>query len=287
MSRYTAETLDLSRFPAPLAIRGVDYEAILADRMTRLVALFDDRDIDYDVAELETDPGKILQETDAYREMLVKSEINDAIKAVMKAFAVGSDLDHLALPLMRLEGELDEAFRRRVLLEPEAAGIGTLGGYIFHALAAHEDVANVDVWSPGDGVSQIAVQAKGADGVASAELVEFVRSYLHKDDIKPFTDTVYVGSVTQFDYIIDVEVFVLPGPDPLSVKALVEESLAKMAASRFTPARDIPPSAIHAAATVGPVDRVVINQPAGHIARLEGELGRCLGITVKVSTHDG
>src|SRR5690606_10342748 len=96
MTRFSADTLDLSRFPAPLAIRGIDYEALLAARKTALVAAYQERGIAYDVERLESDRAIILEETDAYRELLAYAAINDAVRACMVAFAVGSDLDHLA-----------------------------------------------------------------------------------------------------------------------------------------------------------------------------------------------
>ena len=301
MSRFSAVTLDLSRFPAPLAIRGIDYEKILAERKTRLVTLFDAAGIAYDVAALETDPAIIVEETDAYRELLAYAAINDAVRACMVAFAIGADLDHLGAlyGVARLVTtsptgstaaimESDALFRRRVLLSPEAFGAaGPLGAYAYHALSADPRVLNVDPWSPAPGEVTVAVQSIEGEGEAAADLVEAVRARLHRDAIKPLTDVVNVRSVENFDYTINVECFILPGPDPLAVKEAVEESLAKMASARRTPSRDVPRSAVTAAAHIDPVDRVAVSAPASDVAMGYGEVGICTAINVTVTVHDG
>lgn len=301
MTRFSAVTLDLSRFPAPLAIRGVSYETVLAERKALLGPRMIAAGIDFDVAMLETDPAVILEETDAYREMLTLSAINDGVRACMIAFATGSDLDHMAAfygltrriiapatgstPAVM---ESDAEFRRRALLAPEAfATAGTHGGYVFHALASDTRVLNADVWSPEPGQVIVAVQSREGDGTAPTDLVASVRDHLLRPDIKPLTDMVTVRSVVNVPYSIAAEVFVLPGPDPVMVKTDAVASIEAMAASRRTPARDVPRSAVYAAASVGPVDKVIIAAPAADIARDYGEVGVCTGIDVTVTTYAG
>lgn len=312
MSRFSAVTLDLSRFPAPLAIKGLDVEQIVAERKAALVEIGPQFGIDFDVPSLEGDAANWHQRVDGYRELLAYAAINDAYKAGLIAFATGSDLDHLGLTaalglpqphrdlmlrrvIVPASGttpavmENDAEYRRRLLLAPEAyATAGTEGGYLFHALSADPGVINADVWADAAaGTAHVAIQAR--DGLAGAPdaLVEKVRAHLHRRDVKPLTDIVSVRSVTTHDYAISVIVYARPGPDPLAVKTLVEDSLAAMAVSRRTPARDVPLSAIIAAATVGPVDRVVVENPLADVVMGNGELAVCTGIEVEVRGHDG
>lgn len=287
---FQSEQLDLSRFPAPLAIRDLGAVQILDERLVRLSEELAKIGVSFDTNDLASDALVVLQDGDTWRELIARTEINDAVRSVMIAFSVGADLDHLAAfyGVVRLTGEQDPQFRRRVLLAPEAfSTAGSEGAYRFHALSASVDVVNVDVWKSGPGQVRVAIQSAGPRGIAEQPLIELVRDHLHQKDIKPLTDMVSVSSVKSFDYSIDVEGFVLPGPDPLAVKKLMEDSLFKMAIARFTPTRDVPLSAIYAAATVGPVDRVVIKTPLADIARGDGELANCTGIKVKVQTHDG
>lgn len=310
MSRFSAVTLDLSRFPPPLAIRGIDYERLVSERKPRLAALLQARGIDYDVTSLEDTPGAALQEADAYRELLAYAAVNDAVRAGLIAFASGADLDHLGLTgalnlprgmrdlMLRREivpangttptvMESDAEYRRRLLLSPEAAAAGTEGGYLFHALSADSAVINADVWSPVPGEVVVALQAREGLAAASAALVSAVRGHLHRKDVKPLTDVVSVRSVTVHSYSIDAVVYVQPGPDPAAVKTLVEDSLSAMAVARRVPGRDVPMSAIIAAATVGPVDRVLLREPLADVVMGRGQLAVCAGIAVEVRSHDG
>lgn len=299
--RFSATTLDLSRFPAPLAIRGVDFEAILAERRGRLGALMAQYGIDWDVGGLETDPAIIVEQVDAWREMLMLASINDAVRAVMVAFATGSDLDHLAafygMTRRVIEPATDSApavmegdpeMRRRALLAPEAfATAGTHGGYVFHALSADPQVLNADVWSPAPGQVRVAIQQRDGAGAADEDVIGAVRDHLNRDDIRPLTDVISVSSVEVHAYAIDVTVFIQPGPDPVAVKEAVTGSLTAMVASRRIPGRDVPVSAIIAAASVGPVDRVVVNTPVGDVLMDHGALAVCTGVSVTVEEHAG
>lgn len=289
-NRFTAISLDLSRLDPPAAIRSLDYETILAERLARLKELFTAAGIDYDATSLESDPVAKLQETDAYRELIAKAAINDAVRSVMLAFATGADLDHLGAHYgtARLQGEADADFRRRVLMAPEAfSAAGTVGAYTYHALSASADVRHVDVWSPAPGFVTVAVQSRIGNGRASDALVETVRAYLSREDIKPLTDVLSVRSAELIDFSIDLTAYVIHGPAPDAVKSQIVDSINAMVSSRKTPARDIPISAIVAAAQVGPVDKVVINSPTVDIATGHGEVGNLIALNVKVVEYDG
>ena len=301
MTRLTAATLDLSRFPAPLAIKGIDYEVLMTQRKERLVELFQAIGIDFDVISLASDPTIIHAEDDAYQELLAYGAINDAVKAVMPAFARGADLDHMAARfgvvrrvITPAEGstpavmENDPELRRRTLLAPEAwAAAGPIGAYAYHALTADTRVINADIWSPGPGKVSVALQARQGGATAPSEVVEAVRAYLARPDIKPLTDMVTVRSVYTVPYSIDLMAYVQPGPDQLAVKAAIEASVTAMVAARRAPARDVPRSAIIAAATVGPVDRVSLISPASDLVIGNGDLAVCDSINVQVLEHEG
>lgn len=301
ISRYSAETLDLSRLIAPVAIQDIDYENILAERKTRLIELFDALEIPYDVGELETDPAIILEETDAYRELLMYARVNDAVRAVMVAFAIGSDLDHLAAfyGVVRLvitpatdsiaavmEG--NTAFRRRVLLAPEAfAAAGPRGAYIYHALTADSRVLNADVWSPSPGAVVVAIQSREGDGSAPDDLVSAVRTYINQDHIKSLTDYVTVQSVANHLFSIDLDAYVMSGPDISLIKSEIIASINAMVLARRTPSRDMPRSAIIAAAHIGSVDKVILTNPTLDIAHGYGEVALLEDLVVRVTRYDG
>lgn len=288
-SRFNAVPLDLSRLPPPDVIRDVSYEAILSERSDRLIGLFQDAGLAYGVSGLETDPAMVLQQTDAYRETLTKGHINDALRSVLIAFATGADLDHRAAGygVTRNEGESDASLRRRTLFAPEAYGAaGPIGAYVFHALSAHVDVRNADVWSPEPGHVEIAVQSRHGDGSSDETLLNAVRARVLRDDIKGLTDAVSIRSVDVSMYTIGVRAQIRPGPSPEAVRTAVEASLEAMAALRNTPARDVPLSAIYAAAQLDTVERVVILSPTNDVATGRGEVALCGAIAVEVEVLD-
>jgi len=81
----------LPELPAPGVVEELDFEEILAAMKADLLS----RDPAYGEL-LESDPAMKLLEVCAYRELLLRQRVNEAARAVMVAFAVGSDLDHLA-----------------------------------------------------------------------------------------------------------------------------------------------------------------------------------------------
>ena len=310
MSRFSAITLDLSRFPPPLALGELSLEDVLAARIARAEEVFAERGLPWNVKRSSHDTVVALQRVDNWRELLVRGDVNDAVKAGLIAFATGTDLDHqgltaaLNLPrgmrdlMLRREMvpasgstpavmESDAEYRRRLLLSPEAAAAGTEGGYLFHALSADTRVVNADVWTPERGEAVVALQARAGLAAAPIDVIAAVHAHLHRKDVKPLTDAITVRSVTTHGYRIAVVVYVQPGPDPLAVKALVEDSLSAMALARRLPGRDVPMSAIIAAATAGPVDRVVLADPLADVVMQRGQLAVCEGISVEVRSHDG
>lgn len=298
MTAIVAETLDLSRLPPPQLL-PVDFEADRLARMARLVGLFEEAGFVFDVARLDANPGAILQRLDNYRETLVKAGVNDAVLSVLIAFAIGPSLDHLAAfyGLRRhvvvqasgsspAEMETDADFRRRILFAVESfAAAGPAGAYISHALDADARVLNADVWSPAPGEVAVAVQAREGDGLAGSALVSVVRAYLSRPDIKPLTDVLTVRSVTNHGFIASIDAYVFPGPDPITIRMAIEQSVLAACRMRRTPSREMPRSALIAAAHLPAVDKVILLSPAIDIAMGRGEVPVLTSLDVRVHTY--
>ncbi len=86
----TFTAIDLSQIPAPTVVEALDFESILAAMTDDLKA----RDSTF-TALVESDPAFKILEVAAYRELLLRQRVNDAARAVMLAYATGSDLDHI------------------------------------------------------------------------------------------------------------------------------------------------------------------------------------------------
>lgn len=176
MSRFVAPNLtDLGDVPS---VVSVDFEEIKASRDEYLIAALDRFGITYDVAKLETDPMVIaFSEGGGYQEMKFRQRVNEAIRALSLATAIGGDLDHIAATYAGISRlvydnaaddqpfnsqwddvlgkwvELDDIFRSRILLAFEAfSTAGPEGAYTFHALELDgtRDIADVAVYSEED-----------------------------------------------------------------------------------------------------------------------------------------
>jgi len=309
MISAAALTLDISRFPPPVAIRGVTFDALRLKGLELLKQSFTEFGIDWDVERLEANPGAIVNRALSYREYLAYVRINDAVRAVMVLFAVGSDLDNLGIfhrTVRRVVTpatgstpavmENDDEFRRRILIAPEAFTTGgAAGAYVYHALSSHGDVLNVDVWTPSDGSGEviIAVQSRVGDGTASDELVEIVHNYLHRlgengwPNIKPLTTVVSTRSIVNVPYRIVGQGFVRPGPDSAQTYELSLAGLTQETARRRTPSRDVPLSSLVAAGMAGAMDKLSIIEPEADIVRGRGEVPLCTDIDLSVVTYAG
>ncbi|MEI2387477.1 baseplate J/gp47 family protein [Breoghania sp. JC706] len=277
MTRFAAP--DLTALAAPDVIEALDYEAIVAARLARLVELWPG----YDVGALETDPLRISQEAEGYFELLLRGRVNDAARAVLITHAAGSDLDHLAalFGTSRFAGESDADFRARVLLALEAfAAAGPAGAYEYHARAADARVKGVGLSVPQPGAVTVAVLSREGDGTASADLVSAVRARLMQDDIRPLTDAVTVKPATITAFEIAVTLVIPAGPDPAVLQAAAKTALGTLATSRHQVGQAVYLSSIVAAAHVSNVQAVRVVSPASDLVAAADEALWCSGITV-------
>lgn len=193
MSTFTA--VDLSRLPAPAVVEPLDFETILGDLVAglRTVMAAQGGLQEFD-ALVESDPAMKLLQVVAYRELQLRQRVNDAARAVMLAYAVGSDLDHLGalFHVTRYEQdpgdpargvaptmESDADFRRRIQLSPEGFSVaGPEGAYIFHALNADAQVLDASATSPQPDDIRALVLGVLADHGAAPELVSAMTSAL-------------------------------------------------------------------------------------------------------------
>jgi len=156
-------TVDLSLLAPPDVVETVDYETLLDRRKTRFIELAPDLSA---VMDLESEPAVKLLEEASYNEILLRTRVNEAARAVLLAYATGNDLDHLAalynvtrlmtspgdssvIPPVAPTLETDDALRLRVQMAPEGfSTAGPSGAYRFHALSADGQVLDASVDSP-------------------------------------------------------------------------------------------------------------------------------------------
>ncbi|WP_353285691.1 baseplate J/gp47 family protein [Wolbachia endosymbiont (group A) of Gastracanthus pulcherrimus] len=182
-------------------IEPLNFEEILSRMREELVK----RDASF-TALVESDPAMKILEVSAWRELLLRQRINEAVKGNLLKFAVGEDLDNLAefYGVERQKEEEDENFRKRI--KAKIKGWSTGGSkeyYRYHALSADRRVKDALVESPIPGKVQISILSTqlSTTGIALEELLEIVRKQVTRDDIMVLTDTVTVidCNITEID----------------------------------------------------------------------------------------
>lgn len=233
-------TIDLTALPAPAVLEALDFE----DTYQGELATFDALMGEGWSAKLESDPVVKLLEQGAYRRLQTRARVNDAAKALLLAYAKGSDLDQLAanVSLQRLVVqaedlsavppvpavlEEDDALRERVQLAYE--GLTTAGprnSYILHARNASGLVADATAESPSPAVVVVTVLSQESTGVASGELLNTVSAYLNDDDVRPVADRLTVQSAQILPYRIDAKVYMVGnGPENEAILAQCQARL--------------------------------------------------------------
>lgn len=294
-SSATSTAIDLSRLPEPDVVQALDFETILAARKADFAARFPEFS-----AFLESDPAIKLLEVGAYQELILRQRINDAARAVMVAFAIGADLDQLAAvfgvtrrQIAPAEGETpaifetDDELRRRVLLAPDSYSVaGPAAAYVFHALSASGDVADVSATSPAPGEVVVSVLSIDGDGTAPQALLDLVEASVGADDVRPLTDQVTVQTAQIVPFAIDARLTLYPGPDADLILTTATRGIENLLARQRRIGRDVTRSAIIAAAHVGGVQNVDLVSPAADIAVDGTQAAHAQAVSITIAGFD-
>lgn len=293
MSGFSA--IDLSQLAAPDVVEQIDYESILDALKADLIARAPELS---DVLDLESEPLTKLLEVCAYRETIIRARVNDASRAVMLAYATGSDLDHLAAffgvvralvtpadpdatPPVEAVYETDARLRARTQLALEGyTTAGPVGAYVFHALSASAQVADVAVVSPEPGEVLVTVLSSEGDGTADSTLLSTVTAALNADEVRPLTDQVTVQSATIVEYTVSAELTFYEGPDPATVLDQASAALSAYISTHHRLGHDITRSGLFAALHQAGVQNVTLSAPAADLVVDSDEAAYCTGITI-------
>lgn len=299
-------TIDLSQLPAPDVVEELEYESLLAERKATLISLYpaDQQEAIARTLALESEPiVKLLQEN-AYRELMLRQRVNEAARAVMVAFATGSDLDQLGanvdtprlvitpaddttLPPTPAVMESDSEYRVRLPQAFEGISVaGPSGAYEYHGRAADGRVADVKAISPSPACVTISVLSREGNGTASADLLAEVASALNDENVRPVGDRVTVQSATIVKYVIEAVLYLYPGPEAVTIQAAAEAKLKRYITAQHRLGRDIRLSAIYAALHVEGVQRVELKKPLADIVLNTTQASFCEQYRITVGGSD-
>ena len=292
--------IDLSQLPEPTIVEQIDYETILADALQDYYDRMDTTGVPYTKLR-ESDPAYKLAEVFAYREMLVRQRANDSAKAVLLAYATGSDLDHKAAEknlTRRLISEAtetsdavyetDASLRKRVQLAPEGyTTAGSEGSYLFHGMNADSRVKDIQPFSPTEGVVSIYVLSTEGDGTASETVLSNVSSALNQKEIRPLTDHVNVYSASIINYSVEAVLDTGSGPDSDTILAAAAVALANYTKEVHVLNQKATISGIYKALQQDGVIDVNLIQPTQNVVADLGQAPYCNSVNISLKEdHD-
>lgn len=301
-----SQLIDLSKLPAPDVLEALNYEQLLAERKEKFISLYPEPEQPFWRARLsfESEPIVKLLEENCYLQLLERQRINNAAKATMLAYATGNDLDVIAAnfnvkrlvvqqaqpnanpPIPEiLESDTDLRLRAQLAFEGLSVA-GPRSAYVFHALSAHAEVADVSVVSPSPAQVTVTVLSRLGDGVPSENVLQAVRAKLNDEDIRPIGDRVTVQSVTLHRYQINAKLHMFRGPQSEPIKQTAQNRIEKYVQQSKRIGRDVTLSGIYSALHVEGVQNVEIIQPLADIVLDSHQASYCTAINIDLVVSD-
>lgn len=298
-----SEIIDLKNLPVPKVVQELDYETLLANRKAKFIELQQtDNERQHWQArlQLESEPVLKLLQENAYLELLLRSQINESAKAVMLAYATGSDLDQLGAlfgvarlqiraedlsvnPPVQAEFEDDERFRTRIQMSLEGlTTAGSSGSYEFHTLSTSSNIKDVEVESPTPGTVKVTLLSTEGQGSADIALINAVKAKLNAEHIRPLTDTVQVESALILPYQIQAVLTLYPSVLETVVLENVNQAINRYVKKQHLLGVDITRSGVFAALHQEGVQNVQLNQPLADIVVQPHQAAYCTSVSVTV-----
>ncbi|SDR19810.1 Phage-related baseplate assembly protein [Burkholderia orbicola] len=295
----TSALIDLSSLPLPDALEVLDFETIYATRKAAMVSLWpaDERAEIAATLELESEPLARLLQENSYRELVWRQRVNDAVRAVMLAFAMGNDLEQRAalFGLMRLivtpadpannvdaVMESDDSLRERIQLAPQGFSVaGPSAAYVTKARAVDGRIIDAQTSRPRPGDVLVSLLSSEGDGTASDELCRAVEAALSAEDQRPLNDTVFVKSAEIVRYRIHAKCYTRTavGADVLIAQA--KKNARAYADKVHRIGIGVAESAIKGVCQAAGLSRTELIEPVGDIAIDRTQASYCVEVVVE------
>jgi phage-related baseplate assembly protein len=289
--------IDLSALPVPDAVLIPDPSTIFANWLEKLRQL----DTIYD-ALVESDPVYKQGEANAYQTVLLLQRMNDAVRGVLLASALGDDLDQVgagfnvarlliipaqpdAVPPIEAVYEDDEAYRARIQLSwSQLSTAGARGAYLFFAKSADPDVLDAAAYGPKThgrkGEVDVYVLSRTGNGTAPQSLLDIVDKTLSEDEVRPLTDYVSVKSALLSPFTVEAELEIPDGPDAQTVldnaKAMLDSYLTQIHRIGAV----VPLSGVYRSLHQSGVTRVHLHKPTADLEAVTGTAPYCSSANV-------
>jgi phage-related baseplate assembly protein len=131
------------------------------------------------------------------------------IKDLMDPLPYIASVSNITMSMYGADEEDDERFRERIRLSIERfTNAGSKQAYIYHTLSAHQDIEDVEVYSPAPGQVKVIFTVKKGGNIPDASMLSLVRDYLSSERVRPLTDQVLVSAPEVVYYDIDLTFYV-------------------------------------------------------------------------------
>lgn len=171
---------------------------------------------------------------------------------------------NITASLLGADVESDERFRARIREAPEAyTCAGPVRSYRHHAMAVHQDIAEVAVWSPVPGTVDVRPVMAGGE-LPTEDILKALRAVLSADNVRPLTDTVLVKAPEILSYELRLTWFLSREQESLlaTVQARVAAAVERYRLwQREKPGRDILPLKLASLLEQAGARRVELHSP--------------------------
>jgi phage-related baseplate assembly protein len=295
----TITAVDLSQLPPPTVVQQLDFESIVAAILADLQARAALAGIPF-TALVESDPAYKIIEVCAYRELLLRQDMNEDAVAVMLAYAEGADLDQIGanydcerltitpadnttIPPTPAVMEDDADYRARIQLSMEGYSCaGPVGSYQYLTKSASADVLDASVTSPVAGTVLVSVLSRTGNGSALPGTLSAVQAALSAETVRPLCDTVQVQTATIIQYSINAVLTFPATVDAATVTANALASAQAYADARHKVGASVTVAGVHGALMVPGVINAVLQAPGmtADIVPTDTQATYCTGITL-------
>jgi phage-related baseplate assembly protein len=119
-----------------------------------------------------------------------------------------SKVENITTSMFGTDEEDDDRFRERIRLSIERfSNAGSRQAYIYHTLSAHQDIEDVEVYSPNPGQVKVIFTTKGGN-IPNTDMINTVINYLTSDKVRPLTDQVIVVAPSIINYDINLTYYI-------------------------------------------------------------------------------
>lgn len=174
-------------------------------------------------------------------------------------------VENINMSMYGADVESDERFRERLRGSLERfTNAGSKGAYIFHTLSVHQDILDVEVFSPEPGQVKVVFLMKNGE-LPDSSTIEQVKNYLSGEKIKPLTDLVIVSAPEVVNYQVSVQYYINKKDELLTY--IIQQNVQKavndfIALTGSKIGRDVLPEELTAMIKNAGAYRVIINSPS-------------------------